>query len=64
MVPMADCYNHLDVQASHNFVVKRMLLEEVDNPYHFNKGRYMCDYSEFFKDELKEIQSVATKSKG
>ena len=41
-----------------------MLLEEVDNPYHFNKGRYMSDYSAFFKDELTEIKSATKKTKG
>ena len=63
LVPMADQYNHSDTLAGQSFVVKRMMLEERDNPNHFGMSKYMNDYSDFFKDELKVIDSSESKSK-
>ena len=60
---MADQYNHSDFSTGNSFIVKRMMLEEQDNPSHFGMSKYMNNYSDFFQEELKAIDSSEVKSK-
>ena len=45
MVPMADNFNHCDVNVSFEFIHKDLHLKADENSTYFGKSKFMNDYS-------------------
>ena len=62
MVPMADNYNHSNVNVVQEIIHKRIHLEADESSKYFTKTKYMNDYSFIFQEELKQFDSSSEQS--
>ena len=53
LVPMADNYNHSNVEIVQEVIHKQKQLEASEA--YFTKNKFMNDYSAFFQDELRDL---------
>jgi hypothetical protein len=55
MIPMADNFNHNDVNVTFELITKSLQLEADEKSTYFTRNKFMNDYSKVFAD--KEIES-------